>query len=85
VTMPESENPEIEEGDQKRDWRVSAILLAIWMAGVAYIIARDTGIPTSMLVISSAFFIFLIPAMNDLVRSIERRFGARNDVNKSTR
>ena len=83
--MPENENPEIEGGDQKRDWRVSAILLAIWMAGVAYIIARDTGIPTSMLFISSAFFVFLIPTMNDLVRSIERRFGARDNVNKSTR
>jgi len=83
--MPESGNSEIEASDQKRDWRVSAILLAIWMAGVAYIIARDTGIPTSMLVISTAFFVFLIPAMNDLVRSIERRFGTRNNVNKSTR
>jgi len=83
--MPESESPEIEGGDPKRDWRVSAILLAIWMAGIAYIVKQETGIPTSMLVIASAFFVFLIPAMNDLVCSIERRFGAGNNVNKSTR
>lgn len=85
MTMPESEIPEIDEGDKKRDWRVSAILLAIWIAGIATIIAWETGIPTSMLVIATAFFVFLIPAMNDLVRSIERRYGAKNNVNKSTR
>lgn len=83
--MPESKNPETDDNEQKRDWRVSAILLAIWVAGIAYIITRETGIPTSMLVISSAFFVFLIPAMNDLVRSIERRFATKNNVNKSTR
>jgi len=78
-------NPEIEDGDHKRDWRVSAILLVIWIAGMTYIVNRETEIPTSMLVIASAFFIFLIPAMNDLVRSIERLFNDKNGSNKSTR
>lgn len=77
--------PEVEGSNQKRDWRVSAILLAIWMVGMAYVITRDIDIPTSMLVIASAFFIFLIPAMNDLVRSIERRFGDRDGSDKSAR
>lgn len=78
-------NPQIEDGEHKRDWRVSAILLVIWIAGMTYIVIRETEIPTSMLVIASAFFIFLIPAMNDLVRSIERRFGGRSRSNKNTR
>ncbi len=78
-------NREIEDGDHKRDWRVSAILLAIWIAGMTIIVNRETDIPISMLVIASAFFVFLIPAMNDLVHSIERRFGSRNGSNKSTR
>lgn len=78
-------NPEIEDGDHTRDWRVSAILLVIWIAGMTYIVNRETEIPTSMLVIASAFFIFLIPAMNDLVRSIERLFNDKNGSNKSTR
>ena len=66
--MNGDEHPE----DGKRDWRISAILAAVWVAGVALIISRDTDIPMSMLALASVFFVFLIPAMNDLVRSIEK-------------
>lgn len=58
--------------ENKRDWRISVILAAIWFAAIAWIMSRETEIPVSMLVIASAFFVFLIPAMNDLVRSIEK-------------
>jgi len=60
------------EPDQKRDWRISLILGTVWI--VALIIVANSGIeiPASMLVIATVFFVLLIPAMNDLVRSIER-------------
>ena len=56
----------------RRDWRVSAILLVIWTVSVTFLKVSRDEIPVSMLAIASLFFVFLIPAMNDLVRSIER-------------
>jgi hypothetical protein len=65
------------ETDDKRDWRISAILVTVWIVAMIVIKSSALEIPVSMLVIASAFFIFLIPAMNDLVRSIERFAGGR--------
>jgi len=67
------------DGADKRDWRVSATLLAVWLVALFLVAGRHNGIPPSMLVIATVFFVFLIPAMNDLVRSIERYFVTRND------
>jgi len=64
-----------DDDDRPRDWRISAVLLAVWLAAMAALAFRDTGIPLSMLAIGTAFFVLLIPAMNDLVSSIDRRFG----------
>ena len=56
----------------KRDWRVSATLLAVWIVALVFIADRRQGIPLSMIAMATLFFILLIPSMNDLVRSIER-------------
>ena len=56
----------------KRDWRISAILGTVWFVAVALVIHNEIGIPTSMLLIATIFFVLLIPSMNDLVRSMER-------------
>ena len=58
----------------KRDWRISAVLLAIWLAALAVIWLGKTRLPLSMLAIATVFFVMLIPAMNDLVSSIHRYF-----------
>lgn len=65
-----------ESGDNpaKRDWRISVVLLAIWLAAVAFVTSGDSDIPPSMLAIGTVFFVILIPAMNDLVSSIDRFF-----------
>lgn len=56
----------------KRDWRISLVLLSVWLFALVIIVSREHRIPVSMLVVSSIFFVLLLPAMNDLVRSIER-------------
>ena len=62
------------EAPRKRDWRISAVLLAIWLAALVVINQGDSQIPLSMLGIGTVFFVMLIPAMNDLVSSIDRFF-----------
>lgn len=68
LELPESDTDKV----KKLDWRVTAILIAIWTIAIVVITSGDTNIPISMLIIASAFFVFLIPAMNDIVRSLEQ-------------
>ena len=48
-------------------------LLAVWVVALALIAGHRQDIPLSMMALATLFFIVLIPSMNDLVRSIERR------------
>ncbi|MDE0753361.1 MAG: hypothetical protein OSB26_01775 [Woeseiaceae bacterium] len=59
----------------KRDWRISAVLIAVWSITNAVILSRGTEIPTSMILLASTFFVFLLPSMHDLVISIEKKIG----------
>jgi hypothetical protein len=61
------------ETNDKRDWRISVVLLAVWAVAMYLVWKQRSGIPLSMMAIATVFFVFLVPAMNDLVRSIERR------------
>jgi len=65
--------------ENKRDWRVSATLGAVWFIALAIVWNSDIEIPGSMLLLATVFFVLLIPAMNDLVRSIERYSTGRTD------
>ena len=70
--------------NEKRDWRISLVLLTVWAVAMFLVWRERSGIPLSMMAIATVFFVFLIPAMNDLVRSIERRVlgqgaGSRNN------
>lgn len=72
----------------KRDWKISATLLGVWGLALFVVSGRSDAIPLSMLVIATVFFVLLIPAMNDIVRSIEKSFashfgGAREDGNQT--
>lgn len=58
--------------DEKRDWRISATLGAVWFVALAIVHNSGIDIPASMLLVATVFFVLLIPAMNDLVRNIER-------------
>ena len=44
---------------RRRDWRVSALLLVIWVVALAAITWRGTEIPLSMLIIGTVFFVVL--------------------------
>ena len=68
--------------EDKRDWRVSATLGAVWFIALAVIWNSRIEIPASMLLLATVFFVLLIPAMNDLVRSIERFASNRTDSPK---
>lgn len=58
---------------EKRDWKISATLLAVWVVALIFIAGNRDDIPLSMIAMATVFFIILIPAMNDMVRNIERR------------
>jgi len=60
----------------KRDWKISATLLGVWGLALFVISGRSDEIPLSMLAIATVFFVLLIPAMNDIVRSIEKSFAS---------
>ena len=68
------------EQSEKRDWRISIVLIAIWAVAIIVILMRGTEIPTSMLLLASAFFVFLLPAMHDLVIGIEKKIGGASQV-----
>ena len=68
-----------EEPQEKRDWRISATLLAVWIVALVFITGDRDDIPLPMIGMATVFFIILIPAMNDLVRSVERSINSRPD------
>lgn len=77
-------NNETDSRDQPRqgDWISSVILVAIWFLGLFIISETRPGIPKSMLAIGTVFFILLIPAMKELVRTIERFSGRKSNRDK---
>ena len=81
-----SDNKMNEPQQEKRDWRISATLLAVWIVALVFIVSDRDDIPLSMIGMATVFFVILIPAMNDLVRSIERSVSGessgRTDPNK---
>ena len=62
-----------EERPRRSNWLTSTILIVIWVSGLMLVTKISPEIPTSMLMLGTIFFIVLIPAMNELVNSIERR------------
>lgn len=58
---------------RRNDRAVSLILIVIWGIGLLSVATLQPQIPKSMLVIGTVFFVVLIPAMKDLVRSLERK------------
>ena len=68
-----------ESRPEKRDWKISAILLAVWIVALIFIAGKRDDIPLSMIAMATVFFVILIPAMNDLVRSIERRVSGESN------
>ena len=69
-----------EQDDDRRDWRISVTLIAIWVIAVCFVFRQREDVPLSMLAVASLFFVMLVPAMNDLVRSIDKRFRGSNDT-----
>ena len=68
-----------EQQTEKRDWKISATLLAVWLVALYFMAGERDDIPLSMIGMATIFFIILIPAMNDLVRSIEKRVTGKSD------
>jgi hypothetical protein len=68
-----------EQQTEKRDWKISATLLSVWLVALYFIAGERDDIPLSMIGMATIFFIILIPAMNDLVRSIEKRVTGKSD------
>ena len=74
MTDQQTENSRKEAArERSHDRLISLLLAAIWILAALVVYRRDTGIPTSMLIIGTVFFIMLVPAMKELVRIIDRR------------
>jgi len=67
---------EAAEETRKSDGAIGWILAAIWLSAVVFVRVTREDIPLTMLVIGSAFFIILIPAMKDVARSLDRFFAS---------
>ena len=74
-----------ENDASRRDWKISATLLAVWCFALFITSGRNDEIPFSMLAIATVFFVLLIPAMNDIVRSIEANFTGHFDGGRENR
>lgn len=59
--------------DRLHDRLISLLLAAIWICAAIIVYKSNSGIPLSMLVVATIFFIMLVPAMKELVRVIDRR------------
>jgi len=55
------------------DRLISLLLATIWFVAALFVWQSDTGIPASMLLIGTIFFLMLVPAMKELVKIIDRR------------
>lgn len=56
---------------------ISILLAAIWIVAALMVRQSNPEIPTTMLLIGTAFFIMLVPAMKELVKIIDRRVRAQ--------
>lgn len=78
MTEPEAESSK-ETGARERfhDRVISLLLAAIWIVAALFVWESDAGIPASMLLIGTVFFIMLVPAMKELVRILDKRVRAQ--------
>ena len=70
-----------EPSDQERfhDRMITLVLAGIWVAGVIYVVRGDSGVSNSMLAIGTLFFLLLLPAMKELVKSLDRLMRGDNE------
>jgi hypothetical protein len=69
----QKENDEADPRERFHDRVISVLLAAIWIAAALMVHRSNAGIPISMLLIGTLFFIMLVPAMKELVKIIDRR------------
>ncbi len=55
------------------DRMISLLLVAIWIVAALFVRHSKAEIPASMLLIGTAFFLMLVPAMKELVKIIDKR------------
>lgn len=64
---------------QKSDAAISIVLVSVWAIAIFLVTRGRSEIPVSMLVIASLFFVLLIPAMRELVKTLDRLAFDRDD------
>ncbi len=52
---------------------ITLLLVAIWIVAALIVRQSKAEIPASMLLIGTAFFLMLVPAMKELVKIIDKR------------
>lgn len=84
MTEPEAKSSK-GSGARERfhDRMISLLLAAIWFLAALFVWQSNAGIPASMLLIGTIFFIMLVPAMKELVKILHKRVRAQLGLNES--
>ena len=78
TTQNEQKKPTAQ--DRFHDRMISLILTGIWVVGVVIVARGDSGISNSMLAIGTLFFVLLLPAMKELVKTLDRLVRGENEA-----
>ena len=78
TTQNEQKKPKAQ--DRFHDRMISLILTGIWVVGVVIVARGDSGISNSMLAIGTLFFVLLLPAMKELVKTLDRLVRGENEA-----
>ncbi len=80
-TRKDTDAPSLRERFHERV--ISLLLFAIWVVAAVMVRQSNAEISTSMLLIGTAFFVMLIPAMKELVKTIDKRVRAQLGLSES--
>ena len=71
-----------EPGPRERfhDRMISLLLAGIWLIGVIFVVRSDSGVSNTMLAIGTLFFFLLLPAMKELVKTLDRLARGEEEV-----
>lgn len=63
---------------RRNDGFISWILVSIWSGGLILVRSLREDIPLMMLLTGTVFFVVLIPAMKEIIRTLDRLFTCRS-------
>jgi hypothetical protein len=66
----------------RKDFAITIILACIWFGAVGLVLKTRDDISFYVLAVATLFFIMLVPAMKELIRSADRYSGKHRDTDQ---